>query len=267
MPNKALAVSIVIPVYNEENYLKACLDAIDAQTTKPLEVLVVDNNSTDRSSEIAKKYLFVTMLHEKRQGQVYAQATGFEAASSAIIARLDGDTILPPNWVADVLHRFDNENDLVALTGPAHPYDLRANIVGRFVFRLYHQYVARLFYGYTVLWGANCAFRANYWPEIVDKIPQRTDIWEDFELSYWLHRHGRIAFVTSLPVGCSFRAAHKTAREQTEYQWRVIRTYRLHHSRLRTTLFFAAWATMVIFLPFALLDGLLNRTSTAHHSS
>ena len=53
-----LTLSIVIPVFNEQRYIKACLDSIAAQTVKPDEVIVVDNNSTDKTVQIAKKYKF-----------------------------------------------------------------------------------------------------------------------------------------------------------------------------------------------------------------
>src|ERR1035437_9021599 len=95
---KPLTLAIVIPVYNEEFYLKACLNSIAKQTVAPDEVIVVDNNSTDKSVQIAKSYKFVKLLHEKRQHQVFAQATGFNAIKSDIIGRIDADSILPPDW-------------------------------------------------------------------------------------------------------------------------------------------------------------------------
>ena len=57
MAQKALTLSIVIPVFNEERYIKACLDSIAAQTVKLDEVIVVDNNSTDKTVLIAKNIL------------------------------------------------------------------------------------------------------------------------------------------------------------------------------------------------------------------
>src|SRR5476651_1469584 len=85
MSNKTLTLSIVIPVYNEQGYLKACLDSIAAQADLPDEVIVVDNNSTDDTAKIAKSYKFVRLLREPRHHQSFAQATGFDAARSDII--------------------------------------------------------------------------------------------------------------------------------------------------------------------------------------
>src|SRR4051812_42172740 len=95
-------VSIVIPVYNEADQLAACLQAIARQTVRPLEVIVVDNNSTDGTAAIAKRFPFVRLLTEKKQGVVHARNTGFKATRGGIIGRIDADTILPPTWVAQV---------------------------------------------------------------------------------------------------------------------------------------------------------------------
>ncbi|HEX7964030.1 MAG TPA: glycosyltransferase family A protein, partial [Candidatus Saccharimonadales bacterium] len=96
---KRQSVSIVIPAYNEERHLAACLEAIRAQSEPPLEVVVVDNNSTDRTAEIARRYPFVRVVHEERQGIVFARGAGFDAARGDIIARIDADIVLPAGWI------------------------------------------------------------------------------------------------------------------------------------------------------------------------
>src|SRR5687767_1835934 len=98
--NTRLRVSLVIPAYNEESHLRACLDAVAAQTVRPFEVIVVDNNSTDTTVAIARSYSFVAVMHESQQGIVYARNAGFNAARGDIIARIDADTHLSPNWIA-----------------------------------------------------------------------------------------------------------------------------------------------------------------------
>src|SRR5688572_27451257 len=91
------SVSIVIPAYNEEGQLALCLEAIARQTVKPVEVIVVDNNSTDGTVEVAGRYPFVTVLHEWRQGVVHARDCGFDAAKGDIIGRIDAETVMPHN--------------------------------------------------------------------------------------------------------------------------------------------------------------------------
>src|SRR5207253_642825 len=117
MLNKTLTLTIVIPVYNEQNHLSACLSAIAAQTVMPDEVIVVDNNSTDSSRDIAKQFPFVRLIKEKKQGVLYAKNRGFAAAGSEIIGRIDADSILPPRWVESVKN-FMVDDTYAALTGP-----------------------------------------------------------------------------------------------------------------------------------------------------
>ena len=96
------SLSIIIPAYNEARHIKACLDAIAAQTEVPDEVIVVDNNSTDRTVEIANSYPFVTIMNESTQGIVFARNRGFNATTTDIIGRIDADSVLPIDWVTRV---------------------------------------------------------------------------------------------------------------------------------------------------------------------
>ena len=107
---KALTLSLIIPVYNEERYIGDVLDAISSQIVKPDEVIVVDNNSTDKTIEIVKKYKFVKILHEPRQGRAYSRNTGFNYASGKILARIDGDSILALDWIERVKNTFKTES-------------------------------------------------------------------------------------------------------------------------------------------------------------
>ena len=116
---KALTLSLIIPAYNEEHHLKDCLDAIAAQTVMPSEVLVIDNNSTDKTVKIAEKYPFVKIIQEPNQGVIYARNTGFNAAKSDIIGRVDAENVVSKNWVEHVLNIFQDET-VAGVTGPMY---------------------------------------------------------------------------------------------------------------------------------------------------
>src|ERR1035437_9820650 len=89
-----MKVSVVIPAYNEEKYIGACLDSLMDQKEKPDEIIVVNNNSTDNTAKIVKKYP-VRLINEEQQGMIPARNRGFNEAKFEIIARTDADTILP----------------------------------------------------------------------------------------------------------------------------------------------------------------------------
>lgn len=203
MKDKALTVSIVIPAYNEENQIEACLDALAAQTVKPLEVIVVDNNSTDKTATLARGYPFVRVLQEKQQGIVFARNRGFNAAKGNIIGRIDVDSRLPVDWVAQItdFYRFSAHRDY-AITGGCTFYNVRLPrvdhwVTSQFVFRM-----NRLLVGHYILWGSNMALSRDAWQAVKGATCTRTDIHEDLDLSMHLHRrHFPIHYQSNLQVG------------------------------------------------------------------
>jgi glycosyltransferase involved in cell wall biosynthesis len=122
-----MRLSFVIPAYNEEAYLPACLESILAQTQSlatPTEIIVVNNASTDRTREVALQYPGVTVVDEPRKGLTFARQAGFAASSGSLIANVDSDSRLTPGWVETVLRTFDQTPTLAALSGPVVYYDL-----------------------------------------------------------------------------------------------------------------------------------------------
>jgi glycosyltransferase involved in cell wall biosynthesis len=253
-----LTLSIVIPVYNEENYLGRCLDSIAAQTVRPDQVIVVDNNSTDRSVRIARSYPFVTLLYEKRQHQAFAQKTGFDYAKSEILGRIDADSVLPADWVLKVKAAFGQDARTVAVTGGARPYDIRFKRIGKAIFDFYIT-LAGLMAGHWMIWGANGAVRRSAWLKARGQILLRDDIFEDYDLSFCLARLGRIRRLKDLRVASSFRAVHPSLAQQTSYQFRAIRTFWLRTNPIVALVYGLLWSTMFVIYPLTVIDGLAKR--------
>jgi glycosyltransferase involved in cell wall biosynthesis len=89
-------VSVVIPVYNGERYLSQALDSVLAQEYPRIEVIVVDDGSTDGSADIARGYQAVRYLYQSNAGPAAARNTGIGAASGEFIAFLDHDDVWVP---------------------------------------------------------------------------------------------------------------------------------------------------------------------------
>lgn len=249
---KALTLSIVIPAFNERRYIKACLDSIAKQTVKPDEVIVVDNNSTDTTVQITKRYKFVKILHEPRQHQVFAQATGFNAAKSDILGRIDADSILPFDWVAKVKQSFKDET-VVAVTNGADPYDVPLKWLGSLIFHWYI-YTSGAIAGHRMLWGSSCAIRRSAWLRIKNKVLMRSDIWEDYDSAFCLKGIGEIIYIPKNKVGVSFRAMHTSFLKHVSYQFRSVRTFYYRTNFLRLGLFCVLWTTTLLVYPVAVLD-------------
>ncbi len=226
--NKSLTLSIVIPVYNEEDYLKACLDSIAAQTVKPSEVIVVDNNSTDKTVEIAKSYSFVRLLTEHRQGVLFARNKGFDAATSDVIGRVDADTQLEKTWVEVVLERFVTHNE-AAITGPVCYYDIpfsKQNI------KVDHFFRSRIYkhYGqFPFLFGTNMAIRKQIWQEVKAQTCVRRDMFEDTDLAIHVHNAGyECVYYPEMRGGMSSRRYDDSLKQFYRYISLYDHTYYSH---------------------------------------
>ena len=94
MRNNTL-ISIIIPIYNTANYLPTCLDSIINQTYQNLEIILVDDGSTDNSYQIAKEYTKkdprIKLIHQKNQGLSVARNTGVAESTGTYLAFVDSD--------------------------------------------------------------------------------------------------------------------------------------------------------------------------------
>lgn len=90
-----IKVSVIIPVYNTEDYLQECIDSVRRQTLKEIEVICVDDGSTDKSRHILDKYAAndekITVIHKENGGVVSARKVGEEAAKGQYIGYIDSD--------------------------------------------------------------------------------------------------------------------------------------------------------------------------------
>jgi glycosyltransferase involved in cell wall biosynthesis len=101
-------VSVIIPVYNAERSLAACLDALHRQElpARAFEIIVVDNNSTDASMSIARRYPDVRLVEEPRQSAYAARNRGLAEATGGWIVFTDPDCVPRPHWLARLAARL-----------------------------------------------------------------------------------------------------------------------------------------------------------------
>lgn len=229
--SKRPTISLVIPVYNEADGLKACLDSIAAQTVMPDEVIVVDNNSTDGSAEVAARYTFVTVLHEKTQGTIAARDRGFDAAAGDIIGRIDADCILKPDWTTQLRQIFkDKSVDAVAGIIETDAFPWRTPLRTTFWSRMYLG-ISNAYFGVQIMQGGNMAFRRDAWCQI--RLDTQTDsyaIHEDQDISILFAAYGRPArqynkVKVGLPVGS---ASHSDWPKFKDYLIRWVRLREYH---------------------------------------
>lgn len=99
-PGREPRVSVLVPVFNGERHLTACLESIGRQSLKDLEVICIDDGSEDRSREIIRRYQkaddrFRVATHERNLGEGAARNTGLDLARGQYVFHLDADDVLP----------------------------------------------------------------------------------------------------------------------------------------------------------------------------
>ncbi len=204
-----MKVSVVVPAFNEEAYIGDCIDWLHAQTVAPFEIIVVNNNSSDKTARIARKK-GARVINELTPGITAARNAGFNAARGDIIARCDADTRPHPDWVARIEASFHKEN-VVGVTGTTEFYDAPEELksVIEKVFTVAYFQGSKSMIGGVTLYGSNMAIRTSAWERIKDEIClDDALVHEDIDLTIHLMKHGKIIYDSHLTVANSYRALH-----------------------------------------------------------
>jgi glycosyltransferase involved in cell wall biosynthesis len=122
-----MKLSVVIPAHNEENYIGTCLRSIlreGARSGHDVEVVVVNNASTDRMAEVSSHFQGVRVVDEPRKGLSMARHCGYLETSGELVANVDADCIMPSGYIQYFVRQFERDGRLACLTGPFYYYDL-----------------------------------------------------------------------------------------------------------------------------------------------
>ena len=105
-------VSIYVPVYNGQNTIELCINSILSQTVKPNKILVVNDNSTDQTAEILKKYSdkIEIISNKENSGVSYIRNLAVNYLKSKFIASIDADVELTNDWLEKLIDKANKEN-------------------------------------------------------------------------------------------------------------------------------------------------------------
>ena len=119
--SKEALISVVLPVYNVEKYLNKSVESVCGQTYSNLEIILVDDGSTDHSGilcdEYAKKDSRISVIHEENSGLSVARNTGIEKALGDYIAFVDSDDWIAPEMIASLYERICADQADLAICG------------------------------------------------------------------------------------------------------------------------------------------------------
>lgn len=107
-------ISVIVPVYNVANYLPACLDSLCRQTYRDLEILIVDDGSTDASGKICDQYAKqdhrIRVIHQKNGGAANAKNTALRMASGQYLTFADSDDYVEPDAYAYMIKQLQSQH-------------------------------------------------------------------------------------------------------------------------------------------------------------
>jgi len=213
-----MKISFVVPAYNEESYLPRTLNAILAQTANApceTEIIVVNNASTDRTREVALGFPGVKVVDEPQKGLTHARQAGLNASTGDVIANVDADSILTPQWLVKVHREFSQNPRLAGLSGPFIYYDLtprqsrlvRLYYYAAFAAYLTNRYVLRVG---SMLQGGNFVVRRSAIEQIGGFNLAISFYGEDTDLARRLVAAGQVKFTFQLPM---YSSARRLAKE------------------------------------------------------
>jgi len=213
-------VSFVIPAYNEEKMVGKCLASVFKEIQRQnsdircpsfeVEVVVVDNASTDRTREKALKFAGVTVVRENLKGLVYARRAGWVATSGDIVANIDADTMVPKGWLSTVMSEFAKDKNLVALSGPYLYYDI--SVFENLLVKVFY-FFGWLIYLFThfvlnkgaMLQGGNFILRRDAWDRAGGFDTSIAFYGEDTDVARRISKQGKVLWTWRLPMYTSGR--------------------------------------------------------------
>ncbi len=222
-----MKVSVVIPAYNEEDFIGNCLNSLKKQSEPPDEIIVVNNNSTDKTNSIAASYN-VRIIHKNKPGMIPARNAGYDEAKYDIIARTDADSILPPDWVKKIKLDFE-QADIDGLSGPIVFYDLPMKTT--LWANLFLDFMRFAQKGGNTLIGPNMAFTKKVWKKIRTSVcMDGSAVHEDVDIGmHILTAQGKINIDKTLIVQASGRRIiNHPGSFFIEYPLRLIRSMKNH---------------------------------------
>ena len=111
-------ISVIVPVYNVELYLERCINSIINQTYQNLEIILIDDGSTDRSGEICDEYkkkdMRINVIHKQNGGSSSARNCGLEIAKGEYIGFVDSDDYIASDMYALLHQHMRDDVDLVS---------------------------------------------------------------------------------------------------------------------------------------------------------
>ncbi len=239
-----MLISIVIPAFNAEKTLPACLEACLSQTHPETEIIVVDDGSSDRTAALAGEYPEIKLFRQSNAGPAAARNHGAKMARGDIVAFTDSDCVPRRDWLEKLLAGFD---DNVAGVGGSYDIQNPQCLLARLVQAEIEARHAQMTESADFLGSFNVAYRRCAF-ESVNGFDEsfRQASGEDNDLAYRLHDAGwRLYFCPTAVVG-HWHPTHLPGylRTQTRHGFWRAKLYSMHPARTKGDCY-AGWPDLL----------------------
>ncbi|HYB43406.1 MAG TPA: glycosyltransferase family 2 protein, partial [Candidatus Methylomirabilis sp.] len=186
------ALSVIVPVYNDEEGLRQCLGALLASRPAGAEIIVVDDASTDASAAVAARLPVRLVRLPTNSGPAAARNTGARCARGDMLLFVDSDVVLAPGALARAATLLRRRPDVAAVFGSYDASPAAAGIVSRYKNLLHHFVHQNGAAQASTFWAGCGAIRRSVFEEVggFDHERFRRPSIEDIELGYRLRRAG-----------------------------------------------------------------------------
>ncbi len=194
-------ISIIVPIYKVENFIKQCVDSIIAQTNKDIEIILVDDGSPDNCpvicDEYAKKDSRIKVVHKENGGLIAARKSGLDVANGDYVCFVDGDDWLEPDMYEYVKNAIEKHSPDCVITQFFYSYEDREEPSE---YKLYQEFYTRndletdvyptmLFNGRFYQFGVYpCCWTKVFRKELIEKhiydVDDRIRMGEDIAFTY-----------------------------------------------------------------------------------
>lgn len=198
-------MSFVIPAFNEEALVGDCIrsirKALRGSRIARAEIIVVDNGSTDATASVARRCR-AKVVSQPTKGITFARQAGHLAAMFDLVAHIDADNIMRPEWIEVVLSAM-NDREVVAASGPVYYYDLP--LTSRAVTSLFY-YAARIAHRVLpMIQGGNFVMRRAAFDKIGGFDTSIMFYGDDTDIAKRLSKVGKVLFVPGMWISSSGR--------------------------------------------------------------
>ena len=217
---KKIELSVIIPCYNEEGNVRACVERVPTNMPWETEIIVVDDGSKDNTAKIARsikrKNLHV-IRYAKNMGKGYAFRTGLNAARGEVVVICDADMATQPEEIPDIVRPiFEDKADCVNGTRMIFPMEKGAmrplHYPGNMIFALMVSAIIRKRLSDTL-----CGFKAFRRKMLLGKLKENS--WMDFELLIKARRNG--LRIVEVPIHYKTRKVGESKMKTFKHAWKM----------------------------------------------